>query len=42
MAKYRDNDSVFVIDINEEDVAQINTPLTGLKKYVCQLRIITQ
>lgn len=32
MAKYRDNDSVFIVDINEEDVAQINTPLTGLKE----------
>lgn len=32
LAKYRDNDSVLILDINEEELEQINTPLTGLKE----------
>ncbi|MDR3049438.1 MAG: DUF1073 domain-containing protein [Elusimicrobiota bacterium] len=32
MAKYRDNDSVFVVSKDEEDTEQINTPLSGLKE----------
>ncbi|MGN0016030.1 MAG: anti-CBASS protein Acb1 family protein [Candidatus Avelusimicrobium sp.] len=31
-AKYRDNDGIGVFDINEEEIGQINTPLSGLKE----------
>lgn len=31
IAKYRDNNSVIVLDKNSEDMQQINTPITGLR-----------
>lgn len=31
-AKYRDNDGIGIFDINEEEIGQINTPLSGLKE----------
>ncbi len=34
IAKYRDNNSVIVLDKNTEDMQQINTPITGLREIL--------
>lgn len=34
IAKYRDNNSIILLDKNTEDLTQINTPITGLKEIL--------